>query len=299
MGREFAKLHCSMSDDPDFNALTAEAQLVYFRLTIRPQLSRVGVTTAAPALVASQTGLDAAAVAEALDELDRARFVIIDADTGELLVRAKLRYSGYSNSKHETGALAEADLVLSALIRQALVVEARRIGWDWTHLSPTSPQAGLAVPDTQSDTQPEALSDSALSDSLSSELCISEPLKSEEIGRAPQPAGLARPKRPRARDPVWDALVDVFGDVTNKADRSKRNAAAGLLRETLDSKHVPPEQHGEAVRQLCEAYRHKFPRAAFTPNAVATNPDLLIGHIQGRNKPVPTQPEVAGYGVVG
>ena len=278
MSRSFAKLHCSMSDDPDFNRLTPDAQLVYFRLTIRPQLSRVGVTNAAPGLIASQTGIDQARVTEALHELDHARFIILDLDTGELLVRAKLRHSGYSNDKHETGALNEAQLVLSRRIIEVLVVEAGRMGWDWTHLASPPPDTQS---DTQSDTEPDIEPDRALSDSLHS-----ESLNSAENGRAAKRNGLATAKA-RPPDPVWDALETEFGSVTNKVDRGRRNAAAKLLRETLTCKAVPPEQHHDAVRQLCEAYRAKYRDAACTPNAVASNADLLIAHIQGRNRPAP------------
>lgn len=246
--REFAKLHCSMSDDPDFNALGPDAQLVYFRLTIRPQLSRVGVTNLAPGLLAAQTSLLIDRVERALDELDRARFIVCDYMTGELLVRAKLRHSGYSNGKHETGALAEAGLILSARIRDAVITEAGRMGWDWTHLlpaqSPPCIQPTEAVSDTQSDTQPEALSDSALSESLNSESLNSE---SEKIGRDPGP------DPPLDIDRDAELFAALWADYPRRVDRGAALKAYRALRRRHPA--TPPDSIHDAVRHYAAAMK--------------------------------------------
>lgn len=93
----------------------------------------------------------------------------------------------------------------------------------------------------------------------------------------------------RTRDPVWDALAAEFGDATNDADRGRRNKACALLRQTLAHHEIPFGEHGEAVRQMCAAYPPAMPPGSKrTPLAVASNADLLIAHIRGRNQPAPT-----------
>ena len=93
----------------------------------------------------------------------------------------------------------------------------------------------------------------------------------------------------RTRDPVWDALAAEFGDATNDADRGRRNKACALLRQTLAHHEIPYGEHHEAVTQMCAAYPHAMPPGSKrTPLAVASNADLLIAHIQGRNQPAPT-----------
>lgn len=93
----------------------------------------------------------------------------------------------------------------------------------------------------------------------------------------------------RPADPIWDALTDEFGAVSNDADRARRNQACKLIRQTLTTHHIPAGQQHTAVRQLCDAYPAAMPPGSTrTPLAVASNADMLIAHIQGRNRPAAT-----------
>lgn len=233
MTREFAMLRCSMSDDPDFNDLTPDAQLVYFRLTIRPQLSMVGITPTAPGVIAAQTGLNPDRIGAALAELETARFVVTDTDTAELLVRAKLRCSGYGNVKHASGARDDASRILSVPILRVVVAEAARLGWDWTDLLPDLPDEPPSTArvsaspqvdshsDRNSDSHSGSLSDRDLSDvcSLMSESLTSE---SEKIGRDPDP--------PPDLDRIDADFADAWRLYPRKVDRGAAAKAYRALR---------------------------------------------------------------------
>lgn len=259
MSREFAMLRCSMSDDPDFNGLSPEAQLVYLRLTIRPQLSMVGITPAAPGVISTQTGLPLPQVNTALNELAAARFVVTDPDTAELLVRAKLRCSGYGNRKHESGARDDAGQILSLPILRVVVAEAARLGWDWHDLLPDEPAAAptsdnpalQSLPDSHSDRNSDTHSGS-LSDRDLSGVCTlySESLnsESEEIGRDLAEPG---PDPPLDVDRDAEHFAALWPDYPRRIDRGAALKAYRALRKRRPD--VDPADIHTAVRHYAAA----------------------------------------------
>jgi hypothetical protein len=74
-------------------------------------------------------------------------------------------------------------------------------------------------------------------------------------------------RRRKARDEIWDTMVDLFGDVTNDATRGRRNRVVKLLRQ---SEATPDEM----VRRF-QAWPFHFPGATLTDIAFANHWDEL------------------------
>ena len=73
-------------------------------------------------------------------------------------------------------------------------------------------------------------------------------------------------KRPRKKDPLWDALVEVMGnnpDEFTKAERSKWNSACKQLRDA----GATPEE----IKKRSIEFMRRYPDCAITPNGIATN----------------------------
>ena len=93
--REYAQLKLSIWNDRDFTSLTVDAQLVYIMAMSHPTTNLAGVLDYAPTKFARLAGgFTVKRITAAVDELKRARFVVTDDETGEMLVRSAIRASG-------------------------------------------------------------------------------------------------------------------------------------------------------------------------------------------------------------
>ena len=91
-GNEFGKIFKRAWGDPDFKALTSSEQGLYFKLISQPDISLAGVLTLAPTRWSGQTsGLTPAHVERDLKSLEASRYVLVDRDTQEVLVRSYIR----------------------------------------------------------------------------------------------------------------------------------------------------------------------------------------------------------------
>lgn len=70
-------------------------------------------------------------------------------------------------------------------------------------------------------------------------------------------------RRPRARDPIWDALILIEGVPQTQSERSRLNAACKQFRDA----GVDPDLIPLAARR----YRKEWPNAALTAHALAAN----------------------------
>src|SRR5688500_791469 len=95
MPRDHARVLIRIWADDDFTALTERAQLYYLRLISQERINRAGVLDLRPRPWArlANDGTPTTARA-ALHELEQARFIVIDEDTEELLVRTFMRNDG-------------------------------------------------------------------------------------------------------------------------------------------------------------------------------------------------------------
>lgn len=132
---EYGKLFKRAWGDPDFKALTVSQQALYQKLISQPDISLAGVVTLATTRWAGQTAdLTPAAIDATLDGLAARRFVVVDRDTQEVLVRAFIRRDlGWKSLKTIKGIVLAVERVLSPTILGVISAELERI--DTTVLS--------------------------------------------------------------------------------------------------------------------------------------------------------------------
>lgn len=129
MPRSRATIQFAIWRDKDFRALSPTAQLAYFMLVSQRDVSQAGTMPLVPERWAR--GCDALPVEHleaALGELEEARFIYVDDDTEELLIRSLIRNDGIADQPNVLlAAVREAKITESDLIRQALASEFRRV----------------------------------------------------------------------------------------------------------------------------------------------------------------------------
>lgn len=91
MARRFAQIHTDIWEDPDFLALSSDARWVYVAAFSQKITEFCGVLVYSPARMAHVTGLPLRKVEAAVAELHAAGFVVLDAATGEVWVRAFIK----------------------------------------------------------------------------------------------------------------------------------------------------------------------------------------------------------------
>lgn len=129
MPREHARLLTSIWQDADFRALDAGQQRAYMLLISQPGINWAGVLSLTPrrwAALAADTSV--ADVNHDLKALQHARFVVVDEDTEELLIRSFIRNDGVCKQPNVlTSAIKSAHEVQSPRLRAALAEELRRL----------------------------------------------------------------------------------------------------------------------------------------------------------------------------
>jgi len=130
MARSEARIFTSIWTDPDFRALGVPQKFAYVFLLSQPDLSHCGVLPYRPKrwaqVLPDQSVKDVERSVGALQS-SKPPFVLIDTETGELLIRSMLRRDGMLRSpkmiKPVVCALME---VQSALLRETLAMELQR-----------------------------------------------------------------------------------------------------------------------------------------------------------------------------
>lgn len=149
MARTHGRVYVSIWDDPDFLALKSAEQHVYFVLMTNSGLSRCGVVDFIPSRFEHLAAdLTEAKFRAAIKGLRKARFVVIDDRTQELLVRSHVRHDGVFDRTNMGKAVGTAfNAVVSRPIRNAIGDEMARHMKDepdlpgWIGLAATSPEA--------------------------------------------------------------------------------------------------------------------------------------------------------------
>lgn len=129
MARSHARIFTSIWRDDDWRNLSAEAQRVYLLLLSQPTMNHAGVLPLTVQRWANScVDTDSADVIQALKELQEARYVVVDPDTEEVLVRSLMRRDGVWRQPNVLkAAMKEAVETTSSRLRQALSVEVRRM----------------------------------------------------------------------------------------------------------------------------------------------------------------------------
>lgn len=125
-----ARLQVSIWSDPGWRLLTPDAQRAYLLLLSQPTLTLCGVLAYTPRRWATLAAGDTVERFEiAIAELEERRFVVVDRDTEELLIRSFMRRDRVkpSNPKCWKPAMDQREAIVSPLIAETVTVEVARI----------------------------------------------------------------------------------------------------------------------------------------------------------------------------
>lgn len=144
MARSEARLVVSLWDDPDFLALSGSEQRLFMFLISQPDLAHDGVIALRERRWSKKAaGLTVAQIEADLVGLSTARFVIVDGDTEELLIRSFIRRDKVYRQPNVLRAAADhLATVSSPTIKQAVAAELLRI-----QLADDIPEGSKAVLD--------------------------------------------------------------------------------------------------------------------------------------------------------
>lgn len=129
MARTHGKLFCSIWSDRDFRALDRAAQGMYAFLVSQDRLDYAGVLQITlRSWAAAAAGLTVAEVEDTLDVLEKHRFIIVDRDTEELMIRTFIRRDElWRQPKMMLAVVAAAQKIQSPRLRLALLAELDRL----------------------------------------------------------------------------------------------------------------------------------------------------------------------------
>lgn len=129
MAREYARYLTKTHRDPDWHALSTAHHDAYMALLSSDDITWAGVAPYMPARYGGlATDLTARKVERLWADLDRARFLVLDKGTGEILVRSFLRHDNVIAKPNLTKAFCQAwRRVRSDRINEVLMDELRRI----------------------------------------------------------------------------------------------------------------------------------------------------------------------------
>jgi hypothetical protein len=146
MSHTYAAIMTSVWSDKDFLSLTVEAQRLYFFLLSQPSLSKVGYTDINLKKWANKAiNLEKHDLEKQLAELEIARFIVVDYDTDELLIRTYVRNSGVWKQPLIVASMAPAVVEIeSGKLRRALLHELDRLPLGELKNDP-SPKGGPSV----------------------------------------------------------------------------------------------------------------------------------------------------------
>lgn len=141
MARNHARIYASIWQDEDFVRLSSAAQRVYMLAISQPGVTFAGVvgyTARRWSMMANDTSPED--IERCVDELQRERFVLVDTDTEELLIRSFVTHDGLLESPNLVKAMwKDFDAIFSPMLRAAFLWNLPEKGW-------TNPPAGVVKP---------------------------------------------------------------------------------------------------------------------------------------------------------
>lgn len=295
MARNYGTTATGIWRDGDFRARSAAAQRVYWLLFTQPDITAAGtlaLTLRRWASLAPDT--TEADVKAALLELSEHRFIVVDGDTEELLVRSFVKWDGGAgNPKRRPSILNAAHAVASERLRAALAVEFERLGLPTEGLSEClsdghsegysggaqealsaggeSPKADLepetlfpqvnSLSDRQSDTHTDTHRVVVQVGTTGEQPTTHNPQPTTLI---PQPESAPRSLAPRKRDATWDAVMDACGIDTTAIPSTARGAYNRAVADLRRCGATPDD-----IAHRARVYRVRWPDASLTPTALA------------------------------
>ena len=128
-GRDHARIYTAVWQDPDWRKLDQASQHVYWMLTSNKDVSYCGHVDFVPGRWAPlAAGLTEPKLTATIRKLERARYVVVDRKTSELLIRSFIRHDGILARRNMGNACARAlGKVHSTTIREAVLHELARL----------------------------------------------------------------------------------------------------------------------------------------------------------------------------
>lgn len=124
MGREYSRIKLTIWNDPDFQALTYRAQWLYFVMLTHPTIDACGVVEWREAKLAHFAGgMTVHDLRGAAAELGRGRFIAVDPDTEEALIRSFVRHDGGMKSPNMVKGIVRAHAGIASRKLKAIVSE--------------------------------------------------------------------------------------------------------------------------------------------------------------------------------
>jgi hypothetical protein len=132
MARGHGRVLTSIWDDADFLALDPPEQRLYLFLISQPNLNHAGLLPLTLRRWSRKArGLTSAELEKTLQALETARFIVMDDDTEELLIRSFVRNDGVWKQPKVMGAMVSGAMEISSRrLRQALLAEVDRVPLD-------------------------------------------------------------------------------------------------------------------------------------------------------------------------
>lgn len=129
MARGHGRILTSIWEDADFLALEEREQRLYLFLISQPNLNHAGLLDLTLRRWSRKaSGLTSAELEKLLQTLEAARFIVMDDDTEELLIRSFIRNDGVWRMPKVMGAMVSGALEISSKrLQQALLAEVSRI----------------------------------------------------------------------------------------------------------------------------------------------------------------------------
>lgn len=129
MARDRANINTAVWTSEEFRDLPGDQQRLYFLLMTHPKLSYVGVVDWRPSrLAAMSADATAASIEETGKALEAARFVFIDEETEEVLVRSFMRHDGLLKQPKLSISMVNAyGDIASKMIREVVTYELQRL----------------------------------------------------------------------------------------------------------------------------------------------------------------------------
>lgn len=157
MARDYARIMTSIWRNKEFRALSEQQQRAYLFLVTQPDISAAGVLPLRLRRWADASSTSTAdGLAQLFKELESGRFIVVDWDAEELLIRSFIRWDGgFNNPKRRPVIVRDAADVESDVIARHLAMEFKRCGIDAPPDGPSG--GGKPVPDSA----PDSLSPSA------------------------------------------------------------------------------------------------------------------------------------------
>lgn len=144
MARGHGRILTSIWEDDDFLALDEREQRLYLFLISQPNLNHAGLLDLTLRRWSRKArGLTSAEVEKLLQALEAARFIVMDDDTEELLIRSFVRNDGVWKQPKVMGAMVAGAMEISSkVLRRAMLAEMGRIPLDELSDEPTKSTRG-------------------------------------------------------------------------------------------------------------------------------------------------------------